>query len=883
MYALSWAIRSKPEWQSKISDPSILEKYRKGALDQQEGLRAEQKLTENMVNYVLNELAGYSQLADPTSGIECGPFDAIWYSDRLISNEVSDSLRAAVSKLEDVPDDLKGWLPGLNNQVLDLQGELPGACWLPSDFSVHATDDSLKLVSPYINNLHPTKHKALYAVIESVLSSFVPLFERFPSQVNGQDKDLYRDVTPGSGRIKTEACDGTWAGFNSKYMGITVPCIWSNGGVEWEEGMTDEEYDKLRIEAPKVLPEAFEEYTPGELEESIAPYSLRGKTIQCIIKLPNIHLTPENPKYEGGSWHVEAILNERIVASGIYYYEEENISESHLAFRVTTGDPVYHEQWDEMCIDILYGLKKPTQTYTQFAKDCVGPGKSAFDFAAFSTPGHLSPVSGMFSGSHHLSVTGTTLTNITNYIAAPAVTSSFRMIPLGDIDLQHEICLDNATCVADWRRLPRVRRVYSARVEGQSTTVAMYQGHGAEEQWRQDIAKYIHPNIVQIRGAASADGIHATLFHDDIFVDLHQHSHFMTVYIWAYSGVEFQGACNYFFSIFQQKLVGSVICRPDLRVKKLQDCEDCTLWIRSSTGRLCTELIEPINATYLYVSSETCRLEPSTEVMIIESLTLQDYHDICYYNLRRFPSITISTRTAVNLGAVAFCPSSNRLEDSVEIASLPNAEVSYNWGSVEAGEVIEEGWTRDVFDSTLRLHLWLRNGRSWLSQANYIFSCLQITSQFQDYRKSSFHLVLVDDIYFELTIPAPKGDPPVGFLFLCPEQEFHVGPSAFCWPVYPAYWSLDPLGVERLSAEDAAQLGFPTIHLTTAISGNSWDNTVYGGLRQFHHAKVFDPDSLHIAWHLGQPLFRVSNKIGVTRVEEEYYYSEEDEFSMDLC
>ena len=39
-----------------------------------------------------------------------------------------------------------------------------------------------------------------------------------------------------------------------------------------------------------------------------------------IVKLANIVLTPEKPRYEGGSWHVEGMMNERIVASGIYYY-----------------------------------------------------------------------------------------------------------------------------------------------------------------------------------------------------------------------------------------------------------------------------------------------------------------------------------------------------------------------------------------------------------------------------------------------------------------------------------------------------------------------------------------------------------------------------------
>jgi hypothetical protein len=148
-------------------------------------------------------------------------------------------------------------------------------CWLPSDFSVDATDGSVKLVLPYINNLDPTKHTALCSVIETVLSSFVPLFERVLSQINGQEQDLYRDSPPGSGRIKTELTFGTWAGYNNKFAGETVPCIWSKGEVSVND-MTDAEYHQVQRESPKVLPESFEDYT-GELEKTVAPYSLAAK------------------------------------------------------------------------------------------------------------------------------------------------------------------------------------------------------------------------------------------------------------------------------------------------------------------------------------------------------------------------------------------------------------------------------------------------------------------------------------------------------------------------------------------------------------------------------------------------------------------------------
>jgi hypothetical protein len=102
----------------------------------------------------------------------------------------------------------------------------------------------------------------------------------------------------------------------------------------------------------------------------------------------------------------------------------------------------------------------------------------------------------MFVGSRHLTVTGQNFTNImNNYTSGPMVPpgkcvsnnsatrlniADFRIIPLGDINLQKEIRLNHETVVG---HRPRVRRIYSAKVDrGKSNvTVAMYQGNGAEE------------------------------------------------------------------------------------------------------------------------------------------------------------------------------------------------------------------------------------------------------------------------------------------------------------------------------------------------------------------------------------------------------------------
>jgi hypothetical protein len=87
-----------------------------------------------------------------------------------------------------------------------------------------------------------------------------------------------------------------------------------------------------------------------------ARVELEGRNLQVIVKLANIHLTPDKPEYLGGVWHVEGMVNERIVASGIYYYSSENITESRLMFRQAVQEPGY-EQYDDNGVKATYGLE----------------------------------------------------------------------------------------------------------------------------------------------------------------------------------------------------------------------------------------------------------------------------------------------------------------------------------------------------------------------------------------------------------------------------------------------------------------------------------------------------------------------------------------------
>lgn len=109
-----------------------------------------------------------------------------------------------------------------------------------------------------------------------------------------------------------------------------------------------------------------------------ADYDATG--LQIIVKLANIHLTPDKPEYEGGTWHVEGQLvrmsswhhsllfsdsyllqNEHICATAIYYYDNENITPSHLAFRQPSDiteveEEIPYEQSDREWIKPIYGL-----------------------------------------------------------------------------------------------------------------------------------------------------------------------------------------------------------------------------------------------------------------------------------------------------------------------------------------------------------------------------------------------------------------------------------------------------------------------------------------------------------------------------------------------
>ncbi|EGF82439.1 hypothetical protein BATDEDRAFT_86638 [Batrachochytrium dendrobatidis JAM81] len=170
--------------------------------------------------------------------------------------------------------------------------------WLPSEF--HVEQDGSVTINSYINNLNPIWHRDMYKCIAKIFKCFVPMFE-----------SLFRTIHP-----------------MFKYIDI-------HNGINGYESPSQSDHDDMQPDTRVIRP-VYVPTLPEHFEskyESAKPVSLRGRNLQVIVKLTNIQLTPSKPKYDEGNWHIEGPINESIVATGLYYYDVENITTPKLDYR----------------------------------------------------------------------------------------------------------------------------------------------------------------------------------------------------------------------------------------------------------------------------------------------------------------------------------------------------------------------------------------------------------------------------------------------------------------------------------------------------------------------------------------------------------------------
>ncbi|KAG6918567.1 hypothetical protein DXG01_013368 [Tephrocybe rancida] len=374
-----------------VFDESITSKWKQEALSEKVV-----DITQAMLDWCIAELQYKTKGFRKTGAVSVYNGDVV-KSDTIISSELKAALRVAVAPLEQVPEHAKDWHPKSNGMVLDLvhpslfpliygrtrilpndvvglddcvkrSGEgvvvpvppedenglkrssspvlwfwMPNPStpfsrhfqWLPCDVDI--SDPTQVKIKSYVNNLHPQTHKALYSVIEEIISHAIPLWNMSLSPLKDpgfrynriQYTECVYDPDPENGpetdgpqRGDYEDEDDFWEQRDSWYEDTRVVVRPEPGTFE------PPAYNDNLVGAALVGKEA----AAVELRRDFAK---RG--LQIIVKLANIHLTPKEPAYEGGSWHVEGQLMSPIKTT--VGYSQDHHDWLHVIFGCEQDEP----------------------------------------------------------------------------------------------------------------------------------------------------------------------------------------------------------------------------------------------------------------------------------------------------------------------------------------------------------------------------------------------------------------------------------------------------------------------------------------------------------------------------------------------------------------
>lgn len=250
---------------------------------------------------------------------------------------------------ETIPQPPKPKLGRLRAKLLPLRMEAFGtrSQWLPCN--VDLTGEKPRIDS-YINNLHPVQDAPLYSIIEKLIEKSLPAWDIvFRSTNNAFEISRFQRIKAIKYRCSVpEVCRDTCEPDNrpggpqdddSEYTEESqrLDQEWWDATHELllPEPSLDEDH-LVKLQASHVRDKGF---FKRDLPTSnpIAMVGMDVPRIQVIVKMANIHLTPEKPTYEGSPWQIEGQSIERICATALFCYDSDNIADTPISFR-TQGD-----------------------------------------------------------------------------------------------------------------------------------------------------------------------------------------------------------------------------------------------------------------------------------------------------------------------------------------------------------------------------------------------------------------------------------------------------------------------------------------------------------------------------------------------------------------
>ncbi|WZH43236.1 uncharacterized protein QYS62_004238 [Fusarium acuminatum] len=239
--------------------------------------------------------------------------------------------------------------------------------WLPCD--VDLTGERPRIDS-YINNIHPVKQAELYPIIEKFIGLSLPAWDlilRWHKDFNIQR--VFTDNVRFVCRVPHICEPHKYCCEDNRPVDEDEPPRGENedmsewytqSGREKRDGEWFRKYHTPNRPDPKTELEELVKLNPSDVKTT--GFFNNAPRAQVIVKLANIHLTPEKPSYGGGSWHIEGQLNEHICATALYYYDCENITDSHLDFRTVADarlltDELQYDQGDFSSIEDVFALQ----------------------------------------------------------------------------------------------------------------------------------------------------------------------------------------------------------------------------------------------------------------------------------------------------------------------------------------------------------------------------------------------------------------------------------------------------------------------------------------------------------------------------------------------
>ncbi|KAK6456246.1 uncharacterized protein RJT20DRAFT_43091 [Scheffersomyces xylosifermentans] len=368
---ISRKVREEPDWRVKFKNPTESIHWI-ASLKKVYGEKT--KHINEVIEYVWAELDWYDAIesALSPSGFKFGCDDKILLSDEAVDNGVKARLSEEVKNYEELLGTKSGDKvvdlidPSLyplqygitpvytdferfDVEIIEYSEDIPKVKkWvakygtskkyqlLPSVLRFNEENKKFEFRS-YINNLHPINQAKLYFAFSEIFNSILP----------GLNLSLSRYASTPYIRVEIPPFENAYEEeFQEKYDAFV------NELEPWD----DVKFREFHATKVNYLKTFVPEFNGGPIQDRNIDLAKDFGEVKVIVKLTDVQLTPEYPTYDGRPWQSEGKINEDIVATVLYYFDAENITEPKLDFRTAFDDPKY-EQGDSFYPKEIYGLE----------------------------------------------------------------------------------------------------------------------------------------------------------------------------------------------------------------------------------------------------------------------------------------------------------------------------------------------------------------------------------------------------------------------------------------------------------------------------------------------------------------------------------------------